>query len=1621
MRVTRKYILEENMKKRVSFLLVLVLLLTMLVPALSTITFAEGTEGTDTSDTITISFMADQNTTSDTTTLDKTAHPDGKITVGKGEKFTLPTTSSNTYTGQEGFQLIWYTENGRTYKAGEEVSFDKDTKLFRCVAKECYTMAEVNYAMANESTSAILMADISTNSGISVKSEGQSVLILNGFNITITKNANSFMGAQRSGKHIYGEGTINAINPDGKQGNYYFFEDKSHGHNGSANRTVVGVDVTINCPTMWLAYDSDGSYNNHYPWTRVYGTVNCYGLYNMGGIGNRAPFIEIFESANVTITGPSIFKDDVWRGNNTYTFNAQSFELAIYGGTFNLPAEAANETFWTNDNVEDYVNGNTNYYNYGLNKNTKDNIKIYGGSFVLPDNAVPAISDYLTNDWLGTIPSGGNGLVKNENTSTYHVAYETRPAYKLAFEKYTIADGNYGKLTVTDYINGTLSGTYYYQMATGTIEFVDKYNAKYDTSKQNVVQNVIDSIKVFEKIDDTTYVETTKFKLDFGMSSAVLFSNSIIQADMKLQNFEANNSIYQTVVPASCQHNFTGAPVDANCEHSAYADYNCTVCGHNVYFSWGEKLGHDYVLGAHTAATQTSLGSKSYTCSNCGDSRTSPYSLDPSSLEIPVTIRKDDGTFEDMTVMASDIFDFSTSGTNGDYVYTLSAIKAFGSYKIRNIYGITIPKGILYVNITTHNFEKYSNVEYGVSVLTIAEGAKVDILNIGNLRKVEKIVVEKNADVVFASSCSYYNPSNEKRNMQLINTIDLSAGNHRVKFMSYAFDGRSTLTTLKLGENANYDFSGYGCFQYCKITELNLSTSNTYPQFGGMAFRENAFTTLTFPDNLDLSFSDTFYNCKSLTSVKFGENSTYVIGNNCFRYSPIAKVVFAPNSTYTVGSQAFINSALTEVDASAGNMNITFGNSAFNCWMDNKLYCTLTSFKFGENSTYVINESALSDTTITKLVLAPNSSYTFKRYCINGGDNKANFAEVDASADNITVVFEGEAFRDKAGLTTLKINGKNSSYTFNGSSFNNTKITEVTLGEGSTYIFNDCFNGPTKIEKIDASADNLNVTVNNYGFGKASLTTLLINGKNGTYTFNSEAFRGSSITELVLGEGSTYTFNSNCFSSTNNLTKFDASADNLSLTVGADVFSGKSALVYVDFSGENSTYVFKDRAFNETNPINDIVFKSSSTYSIGYRAFRLTDFASITFEDNCDVTFAGTEAFTNNEKATSLYIGKNIAITNYPFKYLKSLEKLVIMDGVTHANEYEFENAGSSNFNTPLYVYNHSTDLAFTKGMFKNCDGIVLYTVTDNIGTRTDVFPDCGDVKDSSGNLLYKAWTVYLGIPHPVVEGHISNPTCTETGITGWVSDTSYCDCGFKITETKVVNKYENVHNIKDTTTPVDTTTYAVVVAPALGHDYNTDELVVLDWIYVNNNFFANAKYQHMCQVCNEIYLGKDVEGTALFVMKGISVEEGEESSAISHTLAVNLTAIEKYNAFLQEGNEAKYGMLAGIVKSGTNGKVINSDGTPVADETVVSFRLDGTNYSLMQIKISNITDPDAALYCCSFITVGENVYYILNNLVSEFATPVSVNEPNGIETDSPALANLCVEAVVDSKETIYA
>ena len=99
------------MKKKISLILSLVIVCICAI-AFTVVSMADGEDQQQ--ETITISYMNSQDTTSDTTSLDTTAYANGKQVVGVGEKFTLPTTSSNTYAAKEGFQLIWYTVDGRT-------------------------------------------------------------------------------------------------------------------------------------------------------------------------------------------------------------------------------------------------------------------------------------------------------------------------------------------------------------------------------------------------------------------------------------------------------------------------------------------------------------------------------------------------------------------------------------------------------------------------------------------------------------------------------------------------------------------------------------------------------------------------------------------------------------------------------------------------------------------------------------------------------------------------------------------------------------------------------------------------------------------------------------------------------------------------------------------------------------------------------------------------------------------------------------------------------------------------------------------------------------------------------------------------------------------------------------------------------------------------------------------------------------------------------------------------------------------------------------------------------------------------------------------------------------------
>ncbi len=400
----------KKIRVLLAMLLALVCLLATFVMATSAEeeTNTEETEGAE-EKTITISFMNTHDTLSTSTTLDKTAHTDGKITVKAGEKFALPTTSSDSKTGVDGFRLIWYTENGRTYNAGEEVSFTEDTKLFRRAAKEAGTAEEVAAAIRTDPYAVVLTADVEYSSNLWFHEEKHNIIFFDGHTITFKGNING-LGAKRSGEYLYGKGTINFVDYTTTPGSKYVLEARSHSHNGQAGRDVIGVDITINAPNHKLMDDSDGSYVQGYPWVKVYGKINVYSLGSVYG-GNRSPRIQFFEGSEATITSvDKIFNDRYtlsW--NRHWQDNKQKLQLTIKGGTFYLPEEAKNIYYWTQDYKPTVVDGNKTYEVLPLTPANRDVFDVTGGSFniKLPDG----------------ILKNGYQCVYNDETGLYDVEY----------------------------------------------------------------------------------------------------------------------------------------------------------------------------------------------------------------------------------------------------------------------------------------------------------------------------------------------------------------------------------------------------------------------------------------------------------------------------------------------------------------------------------------------------------------------------------------------------------------------------------------------------------------------------------------------------------------------------------------------------------------------------------------------------------------------------------------------------------------------------------------------------------------------------------------------------------------------------------------------------------------------------------------------------------------------------------------------------------------------------------------------------------------------------------------------------------------------------------------------
>jgi hypothetical protein len=207
-----------------------------------------------------------------------------------------------------------------------------------------------------------------------------------------------------------------------------------------------------------------------------------------------------------------------------------------------------------------------------------------------------------------------------------------------------------------------------------------------------------------------------------------------------------------------------------------------------------------------------------------------------------------------------------------------------------------------------------------------------------------------------------------------------------------------------------------------------------------------------------------------------------------------------------------------------------------------------------------------------------------------------------------------------------------------------------------------------------------------------------------------------------------------------------------------------------------------------------------------------------------------------------------------------------------------------------------------------------------------------------------------------------TDPTCTTKG-----SIDSFCFC-----DPEKENKISTVE------------------IPALGHDKDK-ELSYNIWAWENDNYFANAKYKHVCQVCSVEYLSEEyIENSYLFIKEGFATFINKDGEAIKsydfqYSIKVNTDAMDDYT--VATGEVIKYGTVAGVGASLTN-PISYENGTLTVGASAAVSDMTGTDYVKLLIKVTSIPvlEEGVKITCNAYAIVDDKLRYVGETTVTENA-----------------------------------
>lgn len=453
---------------------------------------------------------------------------------------------------------------------------------------------------------------------------------------------------------------------------------------------------------------------------------------------------------------------------------------------------------------------------------------------------------------------------------------------------------------------------------------------------------------------------------------------------------------------------------------------------------------------------------------------------------------------------------------------------------------------------------------------------------------------------------------------------------------------------------------------------------------------------------------------------------------------------------------------------------------------------------------------------------------------------------------------------------------------------------------------------------------------NNMCKGWTSLTTIDFGGAT---KIGDNAFEGCTFTEFTVPEQITQ-INNSAFKNCTQLETVNCSAS----TLGGDIFGGCTALKNANLTNATSLYAtFKGCTSLESFTIPSTVTSMTSTFE------SCTSLTSIEIPSNVKEvnynTFNNCSALTSitfNEGLTKLSGGSIFSGT--------AITELRLPNSLETVSGYGF--AGASKLTTVYYSANIKT---IGEVSFSGCSSLRnVYIPASFYGEGVEM-----------GNKLF-TWGANDG-PYPIVFHY----TGTKAQADALVLKAQGTSLNNKLSEAVVMS-------LADYQANGTSEKYTIVYGYSACEVFYNGEHLNPEKTYS----FADENAKYFSELCSSIKCDRCVDDSPvvecgpLFTSKGYSKSENN----IVFVIKVNTDAVAEYN--LKTGANVKYGIV--VSPSFNGGDLITQEGK-VQDNSVLNADFTGTNYSMLQIKITGILSDNYAteLHCCAYIVDNAGVTYL--------------------------------------------